>query len=185
MHPRDALRYGHRFWIDTGTGLLLKSEYIGQRGEVLERILFLRIKLIDAHSTELDTPSAALTPALGPPPQATPAATTATTDEGATHWRVANLPPGFRVESDEPQTLASGTTPVRRMVYSDGLATVSVFIEPVSAGREAVNGLSKRGALHIYSVRYPHWQVTIVGEVPEATVAMFGSSLRNLDRTRD
>jgi len=70
---------------------------------------------------------------------------------------------------------------VEHLVYSDGLAAVSVFIEktdrPAGVGSK---GPSRMGAIHAYSKVMDGEQVTVVGEVPESTVAMIGESVKRL-----
>ncbi len=174
--PRDAFRYGHRFWVDTATGLLLKSELIGQQGKILERVMFIRVNLSDTMPTE----PVAANGVLATPPL--PSATTAKrVDDEAAHWVVEHTPPGFRLEGHDQQSLGLGQAPVRRIVYSDGLATVSVFIEHAVANRETMRGLSKRGALYVYATHYRDWQVTVLGVVPKATIEMIGTSLLSRD----
>ncbi len=163
VYPRDDLRYGHRFWLDLDTGLLLKSELLGKQGDVLERVLFIRMSLVTEPVDPVESKESKVVPAQ---------TTQALANAGSVAWTVGQLPAGFRLEEGNQQDTAS----TQQFVYSDGLATVSVFVERVPADRETMRGLSRRGALNIYSTRYRDWQVTIVGEVPEATVTRMGTS---------
>jgi sigma-E factor negative regulatory protein RseB len=68
------------------------------------------------------------------------------------------------------QVIAGSSVPVQHLVYSDGLASVSVFIEPRSPQTQVMSGLAKVGAAFAYSRNLDGHQVTAVGEVPAATV---------------
>ena len=85
-------------------------------------------------------------------------------------WNVVRVPSGFRMTTWRLQVIAGSKTPVRHLVLSDGLASVSVFIEPRSPQTEAMRGLAKVGAAFAYSRDLDGHQVTAVGEVPAATV---------------
>jgi sigma-E factor negative regulatory protein RseB len=79
-----------------------------------------------------------------------------------------------------PQARQAATLPpgVRHMVYSDGLATVSLFIEPAVAASEQAVGLSQIGATHAYTVIIDDLMVTAVGDAPARTVEQFARSAR-------
>jgi len=64
-------------------------------------------------------------------------------------------------------------------VYSDGLAAVSVFIEPLDAvRREALRtGLASVGAIHIYTREVANHMVTVVGEAPAASVQRIANAV--------
>ena len=55
-------------------------------------------------------------------------------------------------------------------LFSDGLATVSLFLEPFDPRRHASEGVAAMGATHTLTKRLPDangaWWVTAVGEVP-------------------
>jgi sigma-E factor negative regulatory protein RseB len=167
--PRDALRYGHRLWVDRATGLLLKSELVGKAGNALEEVVFTQVTVLDTIPAEHLKPSAAgrqtsfQHPVLDPP--------------RGKRWTVERLPPGFQLEGRE-QHLAEGGM-MQQLVYTDGLATVSVFIE--HRDHEGLSGLSRLGAISAYGACYGDWQVTVVGDVPEATVEMIGESVHSHD----
>jgi sigma-E factor negative regulatory protein RseB len=67
--------------------------------------------------------------------------------------------------------------PVGQLVYSDGLAAVSVFIEPLGAGRATVPGLASLGAIHIYTREVANHRITVVGEAPAASVERIANAV--------
>ena len=86
-----------------------------------------------------------------------------------------DLPPGFRVTSAQEEALLGSDEPVTHIMYSDGLATVSVFISAHSG--DAVTERSNAGASNTYSVVVDDHRVTAVGDVPAATVKRIADSI--------
>ena len=87
-------------------------------------------------------------------------------------------PPGFRLTESRVRTLPGSDHPVEHLVYSDGLASVSVFVEPSDATDQALSGLSRMGAAHAFTLILDGQQITAVGEVPPNTVERIARSLR-------
>jgi sigma-E factor negative regulatory protein RseB len=92
-------------------------------------------------------------------------------------WVVADLPPGFAMTLAERRPLPAAPDPVTQLVYSDGLASVSVFIEPAGSMQESMDGFSRLGAANAFSLRHGQLQVTAVGEVPGKTVRRIAESV--------
>lgn len=174
IEPRDDLRYGHRFWVDRASGLLLGSELVDGSGRVVERVLFTSIEFFDA------PPEAALEPE--------------TEGEGLvwyrqkneekalrthTEWRVAELPPGFRKDIHRKHHLPAVEDPVEHMVFTDGLASISVFIERRGQEAEAFEGLASLGGVNAYSRNLDGYRVTVVGEVPSKAVQAIADAVRH------
>jgi sigma-E factor negative regulatory protein RseB len=175
--PRDGYRYGHRLWLDETTHLLLKSSLLDEQGQVVEQVMFTSLDLPEK------IPDSALLPALS--------------GEGYTwhgyrdhhsgyskgdssRWEVRSLPPGFRLTHRQRQRLPSSREEVEHLVFSDGLATVSVYIEHM-AGDKAFSGHSRRGGVNAFGTMVDGYQVTAVGAVPSATVELMGGSARRGD----
>jgi sigma-E factor negative regulatory protein RseB len=93
-----------------------------------------------------------------------------------TSWRCDDLPPGFRIVSAHREQFPGSGGPVIHLLYSDGLANVSVFIEPVTEPRPVHK--SRVGASSSYSVQAGQYRVTAVGDVPAATVEQIAASIR-------
>jgi sigma-E factor negative regulatory protein RseB len=173
VKPRDALRYGHRMWVDEATGLPLKAELIGARGRVLEQMMF----------TEISFPARIDDRALRPEIDAKNFhwirhdAPNAERSGTGVSWRVVELPPGFRTVVHELQLMPNLDEPVEHMVFTDGLATVSAFMAPKRAARK-FEGFSRMGAMTAYARTLDNFHVTVVGEVPTATVEMIAEQLR-------
>jgi sigma-E factor negative regulatory protein RseB len=163
----DGFRYSHRFWIDSDTGLLLKADLVDAQGRAVEQYMFTTIRIgdeVSAKDAEPRTPRNELV-WHGERVDYTPF-------KGARdNWTLSGLPPGYVLTSDIVRYLPMQKTPVRHLVYSDGLASFSVFIEKMPPkGREPMRGLTRMGAVHAFGKMLHGHQITVVGEVPEQTV---------------
>ena len=92
-------------------------------------------------------------------------------------WRLMRMPPGFRISSSGLELLPGSERPVTHLVVSDGLASVSVFIEGPSAPHRAADGTGRVGAAYAYSKIVGDLQVTAVGEVPPETVQLIATGV--------
>ena len=172
VNPRDAFRFGYRLWIDEGTALPLKTQLCDEKGNVVEQILFANIAVPDS------LPESAVEPHVNTEGmqwvrQPAPSTNGATF---ASNWRASKVPPGFRLTATSTQLLEGSPSPVTHLVYSDGLASVSVFIENRPAQPDQFKGLAKVGSAFTFSTTTQGHQVTAVGEVPPQTVQLIAHS---------
>ncbi len=173
--PLDALRYGYRVWIDEATALPLKTQLRDGDGTVLEQIVF----------TELSLPAHIADTELEPGIDAREFRWVqhgAGGNEGAgmaASWQAGALPRGFRMTASARRMLPRG--PVEHLVFSDGLASVSVFIEHAQAQGPApgADGAVRFGISSAYSTAVEGYRVTAVGEVPPDTVRTIALSIRS------
>ena len=93
-------------------------------------------------------------------------------------WRAGELPPGFMLTMEAQQYTGSGVFPRIQLVYSDGLASVSVFIDKGVAAADQAEGLTMIGAANAFSVIVDGQLVTAFGEVPPKTVELIANSTR-------
>ena len=94
-------------------------------------------------------------------------------------WQLDALPPGFKLLENVKRFIAASREPVQHMVVGDGLASVSIFVNPPESAERKIDGKVKQsGAMHAYETRVAGHPVTVVGEVPETTVNMIASALQ-------
>jgi len=172
--PSDNLRYGYRVWLDEESGILLKSQLLDTTGEVLEQLMYTSVDIYENAPETLNQamPSQAVLAAQDKPNESIEAATGA----GDYTWQVDHLPKGFTLAEYHKET------PERRkkfdhLVYTDGLASVSVFIEK-SDKKPVFIGASHLGAVTAYGSMIDDHQVTVVGEVPLETLQLMSNSIR-------
>jgi sigma-E factor negative regulatory protein RseB len=167
LKPKDGYRYGYRLWLDAGTAMLLRSELVDGHGRTLERVMFTNLKLpakIPAKELEPTIDSSGFTRRTRGSE-----ASAAAADPGF-GVRVGDLPPGYAKTVDEVQRLSGMDAPVRHLVFTDGLASLSVFVGPLRAGRDALRGESHMGSVNAYGRVLNGFRITVVGDVPAATV---------------
>jgi sigma-E factor negative regulatory protein RseB len=166
VQPRDQYRYGYRLWLDYETAMPLKSQLCDRHGNVIEQMLFAELNLRDRIPADQLKPSVSAEGFRWVRQDVQQPRIVG----GSIAWNVIRVPAGFRLTASRMQIIAGSNGPVRHLVYSDGLASVSVFIEPRNTGAEPLHGLAKVGAAFVFSRDLDGHQVVAVGEVPAATV---------------
>jgi sigma-E factor negative regulatory protein RseB len=173
IKPHDAYRYGYLLWADEASGLLLKASLLDEHGDVVEQYLFTQVSIgkpISESELKPQYPTKGIVwqRAHGE----TPAPSTS-------QWMAARLPAGFTLSARMMRMLPARKHPVEHLVYSDGLAVVSVFVERAddAVKPNAPSGLTRMGAVHAFGKVIEGHQVTVVGETPALTVDMIGESV--------
>jgi len=176
--PSDEYRYGYTLWLERHSALLLKWQLLDSKGATLAKLMFTDIRM----GSEVDPAELKSSSALGEfrtVESRLPAA--AGFVQEAPRWKPSRLPPGFELtdhrffatqDADAPE---SGM--YEHLVYSDGLAAVSVYVESGS-GREADGeGVRRLGTTHTFSRMAGGTLITVVGDVPAATVRLIGDAV--------
>lgn len=173
LAPKDKARYGHRFCAETGSGLLLRARTYNENGEPLESFAFTEVKLGGSFNRDhVQSRYASKSRDWRVDHSAFSIAET----PADTGWVVRQQPAGFRKLTELKRSFAGRTTKVSHIVYSDGLAAVSVFIEPMPRVRPA-QSLWHQGAVNIYTRPVSDFMVTVLGEAPASTVMQIANSL--------
>jgi sigma-E factor negative regulatory protein RseB len=179
VRSKDPHRFGYRLWAERNSGLLLRAEVLGERDDVIESSAFSDVVIgIKAQPENVLQPMLRLDGYRVLRPTLT---RTRLEDEG---WSLRPPVAGFRQVSCVKRPLDRGTEPDRtgapevvQSIYSDGLTYVSVFIEPFNATRHVRPLLTSLGATQTMTRRQGDWWVTVVGDVPAATLKMFVGAL--------
>lgn len=164
--PRDAYRYGYQLWLERETGLPLKTVRVGVDGRPVELLMFTRIALRERPS-EADLAGAGVGGASQTRLELPQSGTAA-----PANWRVIEPPTGFALTLQPARGGAS-----EHLVYSDGLASVSVYVEPLTATVPAFSGPASRGSVNLYGRVIAGHQITVLGDVPAATVERFAQGV--------
>lgn len=177
IEPKDEWRWGYRIELDEETAMPLMLEVRSMDQEPLEQIQFVEVDfpdvLADSHlASELS--SAELQTIRAP--------------DAATHgqsrnsmlqqWEVVAPPPGFRLSARAWALLPGADGPVAHWVYSDGLASISVYANPVSGMSQAPQSTVSSGAVSTVRELAEGVMVTAMGEVPIRTARFFAEKLR-------
>lgn len=175
IRPKDGFRYGYRIWLDEQTALPLHTQLVDEAGNTMEQVRFTDIELPGTIPDSAVRPSVS-TESFAVRRSPSPAAP-ADGPLGA-DWGAAELPPGFRLSVRQARVSPDARAGLRHLVYSDGLATVSLFIEPAVAASEQAEGLSQIGAANAYTTTVDGHMITAVGDVPARTVELLARSAR-------
>ena len=173
IKPADQYRYGHRLWVDQNTGLLLKTQLLDEHGKLLEQFMFTEIQYMEKVPEELLKPRATGAEYTWYEAQDTTEPDTQNTDYV---WLVQQLPSGFVNDMTRYHRMPD-KMPVEHLVFSDGLASVSVFIEKNHDKAPSLSGVSRMGAVNAYGRTLDDYHIVTVGEVPRQTVRMIGESV--------
>jgi sigma-E factor negative regulatory protein RseB len=174
VNPKDEYRYGYRLWIEESTGMPLRTELCDGQGRVIEQVVFASITwpthIADSafkpdvsaeHFNWLREESGPL--AAGGPPMM---------------WSALKLPPGFRMSVRAAQKMPGSRDPVAHLVFTDGLASVSVFVESHTHLNHALSGSVQVGSSSAFTTVVDGHPVTAVGEVPPETVQFIANSVK-------
>lgn len=166
LEPRDDMRYGHQFWADRATGLLLKARMVDDKGQVVEQFAFTEITQSIPFERERIKPRTVVSEAW----QVLDArGSELRVDE--LPWILRGLPIGYRPVSLNKRVMRKDGHDTLHLTLTDGLANISVFIEPqpptAATPEPAVN---VAGATHILRRVVSNHLVTVLGEVPEAAI---------------
>ena len=184
FQPKDNLRYTHKMWAHSDSGLLLKAEVLDERGHVIEQNAFTQLTIggnLDRTWVVADKSKHALlegksqhtrlSKAEAPPK--------ADTSANASGWQVDMLPAGFKKTNELRRQMPGHNVPAIQLVFSDGLAGISVFIDVIDNDEDDYPGLSSQGVMQVYRRLTGDYLVTVVGEVPPRTVMQVADSVRH------
>lgn len=168
--PNDNFRYSIRVWSDVEFGLLVKMSLIDHQGHVLEQIGFTQLSMMDTHDLNWFQPKIDLTKQY------------VMEDETEVHhvsnnWVVANLPPGYKKIDHIEHVVPGKNIVVNQVIFSDGIASVSLFIEPMKKGARPKMGHKVVGSTNICANVVEGFQVVVVGEVPAQTVQQIAKAV--------
>lgn len=148
----DDWRFGYRLWLDKASGRALRVDTLGADGALVEREEFAQA-----------VPPTGLRRAAEPASQAA----LRTAAEG---WYVPSPPAGFRLRA------ARRDRQGMHLLYGDGVASVSVYIERGAPGLSGASS-SQRGAIHARDYWVDGWRILAIGNVPGVTVDRFARTV--------
>jgi sigma-E factor negative regulatory protein RseB len=172
FQPKDNLRYSHKMWADSSSGLLLKAAVLDEHGQIVEQYAFTQLTLGGVVEKTWKIPAK---------PLATASRTMTSLPKSViknSGWKADALPAGFKKTLEVRRPLKGKESPATQMVFSDGLAGISIFIEELSDNPNPRTGLSSKGVIQFYSKVMGEHLITVVGEVPAKTVMQIADSVR-------
>ena len=170
LEPKDSYRYGYRFCIDKSTGLTMRSQTVNDQKDVLEQVVFSDFKVLTGSDKvkpkfkqavdgwKLESPP-------GPQTQNLPLA-----------CQIKASIPGFKKVLEFRRVRPTGRE-VNQFIYSDGLTSVSLFVEPADTSKPVAPPIVNHGAVRSQTRKVGEWSVMAMGEVPAQTIKQFINSV--------
>ena len=173
IDPRDQYRYGMKFWINEANGLMMKSSLLDENEQVIEEVMFTRLELFEGDNK----------PVIDTMPPIDDNFTLVRYHSGDSSkifaadnaWQLTGTPGGFWRESVVRRKLPDSDLFVQQMVYTDGLASLSIFIEKKTDLTQS--GVSSMGAVNAFIRILNDHSITAIGEVPAITVRQVAESV--------
>ncbi len=192
LRPKDNLRHAQKLWLDAATGLLLRTDILDEQGRVLESAGFSELRWIQRPAAQ-----ALLSEMHSLKGYRVERTAVVATDLAREGWGLSQAVPGFQVSyavrhppglgggpaqgalpADHATSSARPAREVLQAVFSDGLTTVSLFVEHHDGSRHGhAEKASQQGATQLLGLRQGDWWITAVGDVPRATLQAFASRL--------
>lgn len=178
IKPRDAWRFGYRLWLDQRHAMVLRSALLDNQGQPLEQLMFTDLQVkpqIDEAAFQSPSLPEGASPARPNEAQALPPVGESVQDSA---WRVEQLPAGFVKVLHNRFAGSAGRHPMEHLVFADGLATISVFLEKLNGDPALLQGASQLGSMNAFGRAVDGYQVLVVGEVPAATVQRIAAAIQ-------
>jgi sigma-E factor negative regulatory protein RseB len=176
--PRDRMRFGRKFCAEVSSGLPLRAQVLNEKSQIIESFGFSQLTLGGKFSRD-QVESRYKTRAQAQRWRVDSSALNISEQAAETGWVATQLPAGFRKSMEVRRTITGRLLALPHLVFTDGLAAISVFVEP--RGRDAANiaarPLTAQGAVHIYKRVLGEHTVTALGEAPASTVMQIANSM--------
>ena len=181
LTPRDAHRYQYEFWLEANSGLLIKSSISTSNGEALENFEFTQLELnAQLQVSDFDAEKSADATADNKMPKNLAKASATTSNKSTTptllpDWQVIWLPEGFvqtNIQINSPQ---QPHNPLAMKLFTDGLASFSIFIESLPVKSELLPSTTQGATLSTSRWLDAHdrrdqpdhrYAATLLGEIP-------------------
>ena len=181
IRPKDTWRFGYRLWLDRRNGMVLRSALLDDKDHPVEQLMFTDFQLkphID--EAEFKTPTAPLEVQLPPVPPSGENAKAATGEPVTqSEWRIGEIPEGFIKALHNRFAQTPSRRQTEHLVFADGLATISVFLEKLDGMPALLQGASQFGSMNAFGTTLNGYQILVVGEVPAATVQHIANSIQH------
>ncbi len=177
LEPKDNLRYGRRFCAELSSALPLRAQTVTERGEAVESFAFTQLALgreFNRESVKSKYAEKSRKQNWRVDRSGWNMAQPVSADSG---WTLAKQVPGFKKVMEGKRSFGGRTGAISQIVLSDGLAAVSIFIEPLPPHAQSTPQSMTQGSVNIYKRPYGSHVVTVLGEAPQATIMQIANSL--------
>ncbi len=176
--PRDDYRFGQKLWLEENTAMLLKSRIIDESGQTREEMTFATVDL-GVFINDRDLAQSLKSPTAVEIEITNADSTESGTAEMPNHWQVNQVPAGF-VMTRHSHDRGQGRNRLEHLVFTDGLASVSVYIESIRGNQKVISGFREMGGLHVFGRQAGNVNITAMGEVPVKTLRLMAESVQRV-----
>jgi sigma-E factor negative regulatory protein RseB len=174
LEPKDNLRFGHMLWADKDTGLLLKARMVNEKNEPIEQFYFTKVQI--GGNIDRDVLRPKYSGSTGQWRVENSKTMDSNVDDGG--WVFRSQVPGFKKIASMKRQLRDNMPQMMHYVFTDGLAAISVFIEPLAGKKEIPRaGMYSTGAINVYKRILGDHAIVVVGEVPSRTLMALGDGI--------
>lgn len=166
----DSFRYSYKIWADTEYGLLLKMALVDNKNKTLEQIEFTQLSTLNSQDLNWFQPKIDVSKSYEMQDKTA-------VNHVDSDWIVAELPIGYVKVDHRALTVPGKLAPVDQMIFSDGIGSVSLFIEPMTKGMRPKMGQMNIGSTNVCAHVLDGYQITVVGEVPATTVMQIAKAV--------
>jgi sigma-E factor negative regulatory protein RseB len=178
--PIDNYRYGYHLWVDKDSDLLLQSDLVDEQNDVLETVAFSSVEMRQDIPEELLQAQIQGNEMTWNRAEHVMAIKTMA-NKARSPWQISWMPEGFTLVAQQNRLKAKNGVSIEQHVYSDGLNSISIFIEKIRAQHTHLRGGSKMGTTSAFGTIINSHFVTIVGDVPQRTVDKVGTSIEYVE----
>jgi len=158
--PRDNFRFTRKVWVGIKNKLPLKFELLNVRGNILDQVVFIDLKVVDSLPIkELTTQHSSYAQRIKEFKPLAP--------EQA-KFVLKTIPAGFKTVFFTRRRLHPAGLPVDHFLLSDGFSSVSVYLEKATEKNQ--KGQQNAGAVSSYYRMLDDYKITVMGEVPTRTL---------------
>ncbi len=172
LEPKDNLRYGHHLWADVASGLILKARTVNERNETVEQFAFTQLQINAPIDRDALKPRFATESLVWRIHNAQASQSLSAGSE----WQFKAQLPGFKKSAGMRRQASPGGGETTHFVFTDGLASISLFIEPL-ADQKAERATYSVGAINVYKRVAGRHLLTVLGEVPVTTLMRLGDGI--------
>lgn len=173
VKPKDGYRYGFKYWLDKDTGLMLRCDVINKDKKALEHMMFTDFEYLKS------PPKEAFKQTLIPKDFKVLKQNETQPLKAGNNWFAKQLPNGFMLTKNIFKPMRKKQKSVQQLIFSDGLASVSVFIDQNVNAPHRLDGHTKMGSINAFGLMMEDYQVTAIGEVPLNTVKLIAESIQH------
>lgn len=173
LEPKDPFRYPFKLWYDPVSGLLLRAALMQNRAgslQAIEQFSFTQLQIGGVVTRKQLKPSLKEQDFRAYAEQRAREAVNVPVE-----WEMKGIPSGYQLVKVLKRSSSRGQ--MTHMMFTDGLSSVSLFLEPLNPKQKPMQGLSVRDATYMFARTVNNYQLTVLGDAPEATVVQFGNSL--------